>query len=341
MKKQVFIGNSTYSLFLYLLQNTDKINTTMFILGPSVSHANLPVKLAAPNLGNEDKADKTTNDILRCIETFCGKDTENCYINAQSIGHFTGKVIALKYPTIAVSDGLSDLQNFPKYFENNQFNGYMTSTQIATQLSMINNHPLVQKMNLKALWNQKTEEEKQLIGKAFHLDKQTLNLLSTKKIVLVTQPLSEDNIMTEQQKRSFYSDIMSNYPADEFVVKPHPREQTNWQSVFPNAPIISRQVPMELLSVMAPIDRLVTFYSTAGTDLVKPSHVDFYAKDFEKLSFVHPEQPLMGKTPYVNIEEKLKNIPFNWMTVPDKNHTWYPSVDKTKLILNRKSGMEI
>ncbi len=336
MEKHVFVADSTYSLFLYLLQNTDKIKSTFFILGPSVSHADVPNKWNFQQSHNEQEAIAIAGSICQGITDICGATIKNCHINAQSIGNIISTTIAQKYPTIAISDGLSDLQNFPKYLASNQFISLMTSNQIAAQSPLLQTSSAIQKIDIKALWSQKTEEEKQIIGKAFHLTPATLDLLSTKKIILVTQPLSEDEIVTEEQKQAFYRDIMQSYPADEFVIKPHPREKTDWNTIFPNAPVISRQVPMELLSVMAPIEKLVTFFSTAGTDLIKPENVDFYSKNFEKLSFVHPEKPLMGKAPYANIEEKLKNCPFNWLTVPDPRHVWYPRTQNNALLLQHK-----
>ncbi len=336
MKKNVFIADSTYSLFLYLLKNTEKIESTLFILGPSVSHANVPTKWAFQHPKTEQEAMKTTETFCQKINNLCRSNNNNCYINAQSLGPAIANAITNMYPTIAVSDGLSDLQNFPQYLSSNRFVGLITSNQIAAQSPLINTSTLVEKIDIKSLWHQKTPEEKQLIGKVFHLSPETLHTLSTKKIILVTQPLSEDEIVTEEQKQAFYRDIMQSYPANQFVIKPHPREKTDWTTVFPHAPVISRQVPMELLSVMAPIEKLVTFFSTAGTDLIKPEHVDFYSKDFEKLFFVHPEKPFMGKAPYANIEEKLKNCPFNWKTVPDISQRWYQKRANNILLVRRQ-----
>ena len=46
----------------------------------------------------------------------------------------------------------------------------------------------------------KTEEEKKWIRRFFNFRQSNLELLESKKIILFTQPLSEDKVMTEEEK---------------------------------------------------------------------------------------------------------------------------------------------
>jgi len=47
-------------------------------------------------------------------------------------------------------------------------------------------------------------------------------------IILITQPLSEDGIMTEEQKIELYKNVLLKYPSYNVILKKHPREKTNY-----------------------------------------------------------------------------------------------------------------
>ncbi len=320
--KNVFVADSAYSLFLYLIRYTDQISDTLFVLGPSVSHANVSPKLSFTKNAKALDQKPLASCLANKIDTLSRGDICFCYINAQSTGEAIENEMRKRYYTIALSDGLSDFQNFPKYMAENRFDEYFT-VEDPYRCIHLPSHPYLETARIMDLWDQKTEEQKKQIASVFHVTEQDLEILRQKKVILVTQPLSEDGIMKESEKQAFYRDMMQSYPTDTIVIKPHPREKTKWNEVFKGAPVISKQIPMELLSAMVPVEKLVTFYSTAGTNLVEPRKVDFYSKDFEQLRFVHPEKPKMGLTPYVNIEKKFASRPFNWKRIPDSEHIWY------------------
>ncbi len=322
MEKQIFVANSAYSLFLYLLKHTNKIENTLFVLGPSIRHARVPSKLALPDTNNFTDVE-TVMDAIQSL----GIDFKNAYVNVQSIGDALADRLATVYPVTALSDGLSDFQNFPKYMAANRFTGYYRAVGMDENSALLN-HPALETDTLQGLWQNRSQSEQLKIAAVFNVNAADLTELNKKGVIVVTQPLSEDGILSEQEKRCFYADIASNYPAHQLVIKPHPREQTPWQDVFPEVPIISNRVPMELLALMVPVKKLATFYSTAGTNIIEPGNVDFYSQGFESLTFVHPEKSKMGTTPYVNIEERLKGRPFNWCRVPNKSKTWYRPVSR-------------
>ena len=73
-----------------------------------------------------------------------------------------------------------------------------------------------------------------------------------KKLILLTQPLSEDNFVTEQDKLELYSSILKKYSSDyELFVKPHPREKTDYKKNL-DLPIseIPRAFPLEMFDLM-------------------------------------------------------------------------------------------
>lgn len=67
--------------------------------------------------------------------------------------------------------------------------------------------------------------------------------------ILLTQPLSEDNLISESEKIVLYRGMINKYLADKTVIiKKHPREKTDYVSHFPGVMVISGNFPVELLN---------------------------------------------------------------------------------------------
>ncbi|OOF36525.1 glycosyltransferase family 52 [Rodentibacter heidelbergensis] len=134
----------------------------------------------------------------------------------------------------------------------------------------------VEFINIKELWNKKTEDEKNKIFHLLNVDKYKLNQLNGKSTVLFTQPLSEDNILSESEKISLYKDIISKYEPSKLVIKPHPREKTDYSKYFPEITVFNETYPSEILDVLGVnFDKAVTLFSTAVFSYSK-ENVDFY-----------------------------------------------------------------
>lgn len=100
---------------------------------------------------------------------------------------------------------------------------------------------------------------------AFGVDLDTVINNSSNNLLLITQPLSEDGIISEQEKKNIYQKIASDYGSDWHVfIKPHPRELTDYTSSITNSSMIKSNFPVELLSFL-PIefDLAITLFSTA------------------------------------------------------------------------------
>ena len=223
------------------------------------------------------------------------------------------KEISQRYPFYSLSDGASDSHMVERHLNNPDILKCFT-TKLGHEIENSTNEKLVVH-DLKKLWDEKSNKEKETIANIFNVNPLTLKMLEQKSVILITQPLSEDNIISEEEKIALYSSILTNYNMDEVVIKPHPREKTNWAEIFPGTPIITRQVPAELLSMMVKPKNVCTFFSTAAFSLCPPEKVDIYSKDFSKLVFSHPGQN-MGNVPYVDIEKVYGSRPFNWKRIP-------------------------
>ncbi len=148
--------------------------------------------------------------------------------------------------------------------------------------------------------------------------------------------MAEDGMMSEEDKIKIYRGIVSKYGEENVILKPHPREKTNWTEVFPDMPVIPRQIPMELLSKMVKLERVATFFSTAAFGTLPDDKVDFYSADFRKLKFFHPDT--LDENGYKSvavsdIEETYRPIHnCNWLRIPDINGSLYQDNLKKKVL---------
>lgn len=72
---------------------------------------------------------------------------------------------------------------------------------------------------------------------------------SNKKLIIVTQPLSEDGFITEKEKISLYKEIIENHKDNyQIFLKKHPRERTTYR--FDNVTELSGSFPSEIFLML-------------------------------------------------------------------------------------------
>lgn len=157
---------------------------------------------------------------------------------------------------------------------------YLTSfTKVPQQIKS-----KVEVINLKELWSKKTENEKKEILDFFNFTENDYNMLKTKKYILFTQPLSEDNAITEEEKVELYKKIINNYDKDKLIIKTHPREKTDYKKVFSDIEVMKQTFPSELLNLLdIKFEKAITIFSTAAVTTRKDIKVDWYGTE------VHPK----------------------------------------------------
>lgn len=137
----------------------------------------------------------------------------------------------------------------------------------------------VEIINIQSIWKSKTQDEKECILSFFDIDSSKLSILKQKRIILFTQPLSEDGILTENEKIVLYKKILDKYDVNSLVIKPHPREITDYSKYFPSAYLFKDACPSELLELLEiDFDKVITLFSTAVLQY-KEDKVDFYGTE--------------------------------------------------------------
>lgn len=79
-----------------------------------------------------------------------------------------------------------------------------------------------------------------------------INLSGDRKLLLITQPLSEDKLVNEDKKVSLYNRILEPYSKDFTIfIKPHPRELTDYKKKLTYPFIeIPRGFPLEMFNLL-------------------------------------------------------------------------------------------
>ncbi|MGL5231371.1 MAG: glycosyltransferase family 52 [Cetobacterium sp.] len=138
----------------------------------------------------------------------------------------------------------------------------------------------VEIINLKELWSKKSLEEQNEILDIFSFDLNIKETIKDRDIILFTQPLSEDRVITEQEKINIYSKIIKKYPQDRLIIKTHPREKTNYKEIFKDNLVLDNPFPFEILNLLdAKFNKAVTLFSTAALGLGEGVEVDFYGTE--------------------------------------------------------------
>lgn len=149
-----------------------------------------------------------------------------------------------------------------------------------------------EKLEIKKLWNNYSEEKQNEILNILGIKKERLEKLINKenKVLLLTQPLSEDKIVTEKEKIDIYREILLKENRKNIYIKAHPREKTNYKEVFKefNINIIENSFPIEICLLLdIKFEKVITLFSTGALSFKGKSEVEFigtekYLKLYEK-----------------------------------------------------------
>lgn len=154
----------------------------------------------------------------------------------------------------------------------------------------------VQLIDLTKLWLQTDDMHRKFITDFFTGN--SLSLQGNRRIIIITQCLSEDLWMSEDEKTNIYSHIIRIYGAGNVVLKTHPRECTDYKNLFPDIAVINYPCPFQLLTLLGwTFDEAITVNSTAIFSL--PDAV-------KKTVLVAPEY--LNKNMYGTVMESIETL---------------------------------
>lgn len=142
------------------------------------------------------------------------------------------------------------------------------------------NNPLIKEkikiMDIETLWNDLNKDEQSKILQIFNIN---LNNLNFKKelVIILTQPLSEaEQGISLDEELTIYKTMIEKFQNSNVVLKPHPRDLKNYDEIFPDVELIDRFFPIELLSLLGIIPKIVCSISSTALLNFKESELYVY-----------------------------------------------------------------
>lgn len=138
-------------------------------------------------------------------------------------------------------------------------------------------------LDLKKVYEEKDDVDKKEILDFFTLNTEDIEKIKTKRVIFLTQPFSQDGILTLEEEISIYEEIFKNYKREEIMIKTHPRDRKDYSKYFPDILVFDKIVPFELFDfVGVQFDVLATVASTASLTVKNVKKVDFYGSQINK-----------------------------------------------------------
>lgn len=104
--------------------------------------------------------------------------------------------------------------------------------------------------DLSLFWKHASVSKKKIILQKFNLTPEDIERMAQRPIILLTQPLSEDGIFSEEEKINFYRNLIKPYGLNNVLIKPHPREHTDYRIAIPECLTMDKVVPFQLFTLL-------------------------------------------------------------------------------------------
>lgn len=136
-------------------------------------------------------------------------------------------------------------------------------------------------LKLNRLMDSLSDKQKGELFTLFELDLQSV-ALANNSLLLITQPLSEDDIVSEEYKLDLYEKIIASSKFEHVFIKPHPREKSDYSKIADNVIILPNTPPVELFELSKiHFKQAVTLFSSAIHSVPADEKV-FLGVDFDK-----------------------------------------------------------
>lgn len=120
----------------------------------------------------------------------------------------------------------------------------------------------VEIFSIEDCWNRLLDDQKMYIKNIFIQKKYSFP--KEIDVLLLTTCFSEDGFMSEEEKVAMYKCLVRELAPKELVIKPHPREMTDYRQVFKGALIMEKDIPFELCVLIYEIS-IKTIISVGST----------------------------------------------------------------------------
>ena len=221
--------------------------------------------------------------------------TRNYDIKVYGQGHTNFSFPLYEYEnSYIIEDGLGNYMNLvePDYsqsrllkflgsYTNDIYEGFGTHKNIKKVYLTKNEVPeliknKVEIINMKKLWDEKTENEKNKILKIFNIEK-LVNQLEENPILLLTQCYSEDNLLPYDEEIGIYKYLIEKQENKNIIIKTHPREKKDYSKIFPDIFVIDKPFPLEIFKCIDKnINKIITISSSAALTFKDECEIELY-----------------------------------------------------------------
>lgn len=144
---------------------------------------------------------------------------------------------------------------------------YTIDIEVNDRQGLAITHPHIREFPKKELYKRLSPKDKEIIFEIF-VKKNMASSIPSHSCLLLTQPLFEDGFVhSPEEQDAVYRRVVQEYlpPNLALVIKPHPRENTDYSRLFPKAFIIDQNIPVEVLNIAPNLcfSRAVTLFSSA------------------------------------------------------------------------------
>ncbi|MBO7337643.1 MAG: hypothetical protein J6U33_03250 [Paludibacteraceae bacterium] len=178
---------------------------------------------------------------------------------------------------------------------------YMTEENVSP---IVDSHKTHVK-SLKQMWNEASEETKDFLLEIFSLDKSDIESLNSRPLMFFTQPMTTDCGMSENEYAEVLKKMLGRYDNTQLIIKTHPRDRFDYQSLFPDALVYRKAVNAQLLELTGvKPKKVITICSSSVEAFSEDIECDYFGSD------IHPKiEHHFGK-------EYFPNRTFNKVDMP-------------------------
>lgn len=297
---RVCIVNTVYSLLLYLLISSEaEISSTFFFLSDGIPEA---TRRQLPHYHLPERRifkSKYLHAIFLLLFKYYAILRWPFKKKAAFFGHdhlMMSPAIIGNNDITLLEDGIGNYSLHPcpdkitlfhKWINGNFCKGRFGYNQNTRKILLTNLMPLpyedprVEFINPRELWEKAGKEKQNRIFQYFSCYSEDFAVFEGKETIVFTQPFSEDNFISKEEKVNVYRTILQHYDPEKTIIKTHPREDSSlYKTHFPAFTLFDKKIPMELLSLSGiKFKTAVTAFSTAALNLNYPLQIDWYGTE--------------------------------------------------------------
>ena len=109
--------------------------------------------------------------------------------------------------------------------------------------------PRVKIKSFLDMWEESSSEKRAFINYVFGVSVNLIEKCKEFRHILLTDPFSEDDVISEMEKIDLVRNIIERIGQKDLLIKPHPREKTDYSKYFPDIYVLKTYAPMQLLSL--------------------------------------------------------------------------------------------